>query len=399
MKILQTNNYGYIRGGSDRYFLDLSDLLQRNGHQVSYLVSANGKNVVDSRFAVRGFNVESPSLMDIPGFIYSPHAVAQLRRLIKHERPEVAHLHIYYGQITASILSVLKEYGIPVVQTLHEFKLLCPVSSMVRDGRLCEECADGSYWRAVWHRCNRGNLVRSLVTATESYVSNTLGARESIDHFIAVSDFLRGKMIEHGIPENKITTVHNFVRDDLFADNVDEGQYFLYFGRIEKIKGLETLLKAMAAMPDVDLYIVGSGDARQELEGSAVNMGLANIRFLGFKSGQELRDLIAGAIAIVSPSECNETFGLVLVESFSQCRPVIASRMGGMTEVVSDGEDGLLFDAGNVEQLVSALTWMDANRKNAVEMGRAGQAKVRRLFSAEKHYQEIMRVYQKVIGI
>jgi len=399
LRVLLINNYGYVRGGSDRCFIDTSELLLRNSHHVSYLVSSNDRNVVDSEYAVHGFNIDSPVPTDIPKYLYSINARHKLRELIRREHPDVAHLHIYYGQITASILSVLKEYGIPVVQTLHEYKLLCPVSSMVRDGRLCEECAEGSYWRAAWHRCNRGNLARSLVTATESYVSTTLGARTGIDHFIAVSDFLRGKMIEHGIPENKITTVHNFVRDDVLADNMDEGKYFLYFGRIEKIKGLGTLIKAMAAMSDVDLYIVGSGGARQELEDDVARMGLANVRFLGFKSGQELRGLIAGAIAIVAPSECNETFGLVLVESFAQCRPVIASRMGGMTEVVSDGEDGLLFDAGNVEQLVAALAWMAANRKQAVEMGRAGQAKVRRLFSAGKHYQEIIRVYQKVTGI
>lgn len=398
MNILQINNYGFVRGGSDRYFIDLSELLVRRGLSVTFLTSANTNNIVNSEFAVEGFDVASPSLSDIPSYLYSPHAIKQLRRLIEQARPDVAHLHIYYGQITASVLPVLKEYGIPVVQTLHEYKLLCPISTMVRDGRLCEVCAEGGFWRAAWYRCNRGSFARSMVTAVESYISEMLGARKSVDHFIAVSDFVRSKMVEHGIPENRITTVHNFVHDEVFADNDKEGRYFLYLGRIEKIKGLETLIEAMTALPDVDLYFVGTGDARQTLESKVLHMGLANVHFLGFKSGQDLRDLIAGSICVVNPSECFETFGLVLVESFAQCRPVIASRMGGMTEVVSDGNDGLLFEAGNMQELRAALAWMATHRQRAVEMGKAGQEKVRRLFSAEKHYEEIRQVYQKVVG-
>jgi glycosyltransferase involved in cell wall biosynthesis len=398
LRILLINNYGYVRGGSDRYFLDLSALLERNGHQLSYMVSTSDKNLIDSNYAVLGFSVESPSIADIPSFFYSRQAAAQLRRLIERERPDVAHLHIYYGQLTAAILPVLKEYGIPVVQTLHEYKLLCPVATMTRQGRECNACAGGDYWHAAWHRCNRGSLARSLVTAMEAYASDMLGARTDIDHFIAVSDFVRNKMIEHGIPQNKITTVHNFVRDEVFADNSNEGRYFLYFGRIEKIKGLETLLRAMTALPDVDLYVAGTGDAQQEMEQIAIQMGLANVHFLGFKTGQALRDLIAGAIAVVAPSEWNETFGLVLVESFAQCRPVIASRMGGMTEVVSDGDDGLLFEGGNVRELADAMAWMSSHRQRAVEMGKAGQAKVLRIFSEEKHYQDVMQVYREGVG-
>jgi glycosyltransferase involved in cell wall biosynthesis len=398
MNILQINNYGFVRGGSDRYFIDLSNLLISKGQNISYLISANDKNTINTQYAVNGFDVESPKLTDIPKFFYSSDAQRKLKVILKKNRPDLVHLHIYYGQITSSILSVLKQEKIPVVQTLHEYKLLCPISTMLRDGQLCETCADGGYWKTAWHRCNRGSFARSLVTAIESYISDVFGARNSIDHFIAVSDFVRGKMIDHGVPERKISVVHNFVRDEAFADNDNEGRYFLYFGRVEKIKGLESLIIAMADLPDVDLYVVGSGDARQELELMVCRMGFANIRFLQFKKKEELRELIAGAICVINPSVCFETFGLVLLESFAQSRPVIASRMGGMLEVVTDGEDGLLFEAGDVQQLTKALTWMAAHRRQAVEMGKAGQNKARSVFSADKHYKDIMQVYRKVIG-
>jgi glycosyltransferase involved in cell wall biosynthesis len=347
---------------------------------------------------MNGFDVESPSLRDIPKFFYSLDARRKLNKLIEHTHPDIAHLHIYYGQVTPSILSILKEHHIPVVQTLHEYKLLCPISSLTRNGIACELCSNGTFWHAVWHRCNRGSLPRSIITALEAYSSNMLSARSPIDHFIAVSDFVRNKMIEHGLPEEKITTVHNFVRDEVFLENDREGQYFLYFGRLEKIKGIKTLIRAMVGIQEVDLLIVGSGDEREQLECEARELALTNVHFLGFKAGQALTDLIAGAICIVAPSEWRETFGLVLVESFAQSRPVIASRMGGMTEVVTESVDGLLFDAGDVRQLREALHWMASHRQQAVAMGKAGLKKARRQFSADKYYTELMRVYRMAAG-
>jgi glycosyltransferase involved in cell wall biosynthesis len=398
VKVLQVNNYGYVRGGSDRYFLDLSQLLSQHDHQVSFLCSDDGRNVIDVPYAVPGFTIESPTVRDLPHFIFSPETRRRLEQLIDAERPDIAHLHIYYGQLTASIIGVLKKYDIPVVQTLHEYKLLCPIATMVRKGRICEECADGSYWRALWHRCNRGSFSRSLVTAVESYVAKGLGAKSAIDHFIAVSDFVRHKMIAHGIPQEKITTVHNFVRAEVFADNNEEGEYFLYFGRIESIKGLKTLIHAMAGVLDLELYVVGSGDAQAGLEHESERLGLTNVKFFGFKTGQELKDLIAGAICVVAPSEWYETFGLVLLESFAQGRPVIASRIGGMTELITHGVDGLLVEPGSVAQLTDALNWMASHRRQAIEMGREGQKKARANFSADKHYVDMMSVYQKVVG-
>jgi len=398
LRILQINNYGYVRGGSDRYFIDLGMVLSGAGHDVSYLVSRNAKNIVDSRFAVDGFNVESPSLLDIPSYIYSRNAVKQLRKLISSERPDIAHLHIYYGQITSSILKVLKDSGIPVVQTVHEYKLLCPISSMVRNGEFCDLCASGGYWRAAVYRCNRGQLLRSAITSVESYTSKWLGSHDKVDHFIAVSDFVRNKLVVNGIEENRVTTIHNFVRDDLFRLNESKGGYFLYIGRIEKAKGIGSLITAMASLPDMELLIAGVGEARVELETQVNEMGLSNVRFLGFKTSDELRGLIAGSICVVNPSESFETFGLVLVESFAQSRPVIASHIGGMSEVVTHDVDGFMVEPGNVVQLTSAMKQMAADPGKAIDMGRHGYLKAKQEFSSGSHYEKLMSLYTKVIS-
>ena len=397
MNVLQINNYGFVRGGSDRYFIDVCELLTDHNHNVSYLTSGDARNVIVSKHTVDGIDVVSPSFVDMTKFIYSRDAQRKIRAVIEQSRPDVAHLHIYYGQITPSIFPVLREYGIPVIQTLHEYKLFCPVATMTRNGDPCEECAHGNYWRAILHRCNRGNLARSLATAVESYTSRLMGSIDGIDHYIAVSDFVKRKALQFGIPEHKISTVYNFVRDGFFSDTPNEGRYFLYYGRLELIKGIATLIDAMASIPDIELYIVGTGEAEKELRNKTKQLRLDNIKFLGFKSGRDLTELISNSICVICPSEWNETFGLVILESFAQSRPVIASRMGGMTELVSEGKDGLLFEAGNASQLAESLIWMNSHRRQAVEMGVAGQIKARRFFSSQKHYEDLISIYKKVI--
>ena len=397
MNILQINNYGFIRGGSDRYFIDLSKLLVQQGHKVSYLTSANDKNIIDSLYAVKGFNVNSPFPWDIPGFVYSLDAKHKLRKLIEKEQPEIAHLHIYYGQITSSILPVLKKYNIPIVQTLHEYKLLCPVSTLIRHGQVCEECAKGNYLKAIIHRCNRDSFTRTAAVVLEAYISKLFGSISSIDHFIAVSDFVRAKMIQYGIPSSKITRVYNFVRDDLFFENNQKGDYFLYYGRIEIIKGVRTLINAMKRLKDVELYIVGSGEALDELKKYVALSGQDNIRFLGFKTGKELERIIDGSICVVVPSEWNETFGLTVIEAFARSKPVIVSDMGALPEIVTNSVDGFIFKSGDIEQLHDKLLWMAYHRNEAIEMGLMGYKKAINMFSSKRHYEEIMKIYKKLI--
>jgi glycosyltransferase involved in cell wall biosynthesis len=398
MRVLQINNYGYVRGGSDRYYIDLGRMLSSYGHEVYYMTADNPENIVDSTYAVKGINIYSPRFKDLIKFFYSFNARKVIKDIIKTKKPQIAHLHIYYGQITSSILPVLKKYDIPIVQTLHEYKLLCPVSTLIRRGRLCEKCADGNFLNAIIYRCNRGSLARTTIVVLEAYISRLLGAVTSVNHFIAVSDFVRTKMIKYGIPSSKITTVYNFIRDDLFFENNLKGEYFLYYGRIEMIKGVKTLINAMKRLKDVELFIVGSGEAEEELKRYVALSGQKNIRFLGFKTGKELERLIDGSICVIVPSECNETFGLTVVESFARCRPVIVSDMGALPEIVTDGVDGFIFKAGDVEQLHEKLQWMAQHRNEAIDMGVMGFKKALNRFSSKRHYEEIMKIYNREIN-
>ncbi len=391
-------NY-HIRGGSERYQFALAQLLHHYGHQVIPFAAEHPKNEITpwSKYFPIRIDFEQPTPKDLLEFVYSRSAALSMESLLCDHQIDLAHLHIYYGQLTASILSPLKKADVPIVQTLHEYKIVCPVYTLLSDGNICQACNGHAFWQATLKRCNRGSLSRSILSTVESYVSKMLGSVSKIDHFIAVSYFQREKLIELGLPSDKVTTVHNFIDASDYQPSTALGEYFLYFGRLEQSKGLLTLIEAASLIKDTPLLIVGDGTARPKLEKLIQERELNHISLLGFKHTPELQKLIRHSICTITPSQWYETFGLTLIESFAHGRPVIASRIGGMTEIVTDGIDGYLVHPGDVEQLRERMLWMAEHLTQAREMGLAGRRRVETHFSSENHYQKLISVYQKVL--
>jgi glycosyltransferase involved in cell wall biosynthesis len=391
-------NY-YIRGGSEQYQFALSQLLHHHGHQVIPFATEHPKNQVTpwSKYFPKRVNFEQPTPKDLLKFVYSKSAALAIQNLLKEHKVDLAHLHIYYGQLTTSILTPLKKADIPIVQTLHEYKIVCPVYTLLSDGKICQACNGHAFWQATLKRCNRGSLSRSILSTLESYVSTMLGSVNKIDHFIAVSHFQRKKLIELGLPDDKVTTVHNFIDASDYQPSTVLGEYFLYFGRLEQSKGIFTLIEAASSIKDTPLLIVGDGTVRSEVEKLIREKELNHISLLGFKHNQELDKLIRRSICTITPSQWYETFGLTLIESFAHGRPVIASRIGGMSEIITDGIDGYLVSPGDAEQLRERMVWMAEHSTQAIEMGLAGRHKVETYFNSKIHYQNLMNVYQKVL--
>ncbi|MEM7591698.1 MAG: glycosyltransferase family 4 protein [Cyanobacteria bacterium P01_A01_bin.83] len=398
--ILNAGQNYHIHGGSDRYQFILSNLLHQHGHCVIPFAADSPKNESTpwSRYFAPEVNFASPTLIDLLRFIYSKPAESAIKNLIEDVPIDIAHLHIYYGKLTASILEPLRQARVPIIQTLHEYKIVCPVYTLISDGEICQACQGKNFWHAMRKRCNRGSLSRSMLSSMESYVSRAFGSISKIDHFITVSHFQRKKMIELGIPAEKLTTVHNFIDTSEIEPNYRPGEYLLYFGRLEDYKGIFTLVEAASTLKNVPLLIVGDGEARFELEKVIEKRNLQHIKLLGFKQKDELLPLIRNSICTIAPSEWYETFGFTLVESFAHGRPVIASRIGGMTEIVTDTVDGYLVSPGNVEELQSRMLWMATHRHKAVEMGLAGRLKVETKFCPELHYEKILSLYQKILS-
>jgi glycosyltransferase involved in cell wall biosynthesis len=397
MRILNISQNFHIRGGSDRYFFALTNLLVRHGHEVIPFAAAHVRNEATMwrKYFPEAADFERPGAGDVGRFIYSREAAKNITRIIDEHRPDVAHLHIYYGKLTASILAPLKRAGIPIVQTLHEYKLICPVYTLVSGGQICEACHGHQFWQALPRRCNRGSLARTALSTVEAYVSRALGALREVDHFIAVSDFVREKMIEHGVPAERISTVLNFVEGDGSA-LTPPGDYFLYAGRVEAIKGVHTLIGA-AGPVGLPLKIAGTGAAEQQVRDLIAQNGWDSIEMLGFLSSEELVRAIRGSLCTIVPSQWYEPLALAALESFAQGRAVIASEIGGLPEVVRHQQTGTLVAPGDQLALREAMLWMQQNPQAAAAFGEAGYLSLKVRHGPEQHYHQLMEIYSSLL--
>ena len=398
-RILQVSNNHFVAGGSDRYYFELTKALRNSGCSVDEFAARDSRN---EESEVAGFFpeaavIEDARARDLPRYLYSRSARLSLCRLIRERPVDIAHLHIFYGRLTASILRPLVDSGIPIVQTLHEYKLICAVYTCQRSGQSCEACGGSKYWNAVRYRCNRGSLVRSLASSVESYVSKALGTHDAVDHYIAVSHFQRQRMLANKIcAPDQISTIHNFVDPEALRPNSEAGRYALYFGRLEKLKGMDTLLAAAKRIPDVTLKIVGSGAYRLACEAHIRNDGLDNVELIDFLDGEQLFDTIRGSFCTVLPAEWYENCPMSVLESLALGKAVIGTDIGGIPELIIDGEDGFVVPVRDSAALANAIERLAGDAKLAKAMGEAGRAKIEQQFSPAAHVAQVRAVYEKV---
>ena len=391
MRILQISHNHHIVGGSDRVFFETSALLARAGHNVIPFCLSSPKDIPTpwSTYFPKGAATAHPRARDTARYFYNLEARRCLERLLDDVgQIDVAHLHIYHGKLTPAILSVLRSRGIPIVQTLHEYKLACPVYTMQRHGMNCQTCVEGTVLSSIRHRCKDGSLVKSTVMAAEMMLSRMLGDVRLIDGFICVSDFQRDIMIRTGLPAAKLTTAHNFVAPTAGPTLPGHEDYLLYMGRIERLKGVPTLLEA-AAKTGQRLVIAGEGSWQSDLAAQIGNH--PNVTYLGFQDGAALAKLVALSKAVVVPSEWYENCPMSVLEAKAAGRPVVAAKIGGIPELVRDNIDGFLFRPGEVEDLCNALKRLDAaSHENLCANAVADAA---RRFSAKSHLSALMQIY------
>lgn len=408
MRVLNVNKFYRLVGGSERYYFDLANLLTSRGHQVipfSMLYSHNRETPYNKYF-VSYLDYNQISLRNIlrlgpkivGKMVYSLESKRQIEKLIKDTKPDIAHIHMIDHQISPSILDSLKKLGIPMVQTLHEYKLICPNYRLYieRKKEICERCKGGRYYNTVVHRCLKDSMLGSFLASFAMYVHKMLKVYEkNIDTFIVPSRFARDKMLEFGVDPKKLVFLPYMVDTESFSPNYSHSNYFLYFGRLSKEKGLFTLLHAMKNFRNSLLYVVGSGELEDELTAFLEQNGMDNVKLMGYKTGEELRSLIREARFVVVPSEWYETFGLTIVESFACGKPVIGADIGGITELINP-ETGLLFQPGNSEDLTEKIEYFLSHPSLLKEMGLKARQFVHTNLSPTKHYEKIMSLYRKL---
>lgn len=408
MNVLMANSYHYPRAGAEQVFLSEMALLRDRGHMVvpfsmqhpANLSSAYSEYFV-SNVDFRGYGSARPSIRSgiqvASRVLYSLETRSKLTALLRDYNPHVAHLHNIQHHLSPSLIDVLSKRGIPLVWTMHDYELICPNTHLVSRGHVCEMCKGRRYYMAVCKRCKKDSLLPSILATCVAYFQEVfLRIRERIDLFIAPSRFLRDKMIEFGLPGDKIVHISNFVDASHFDPDYGDDGYFVCASRLDPEKGIETLVRAAIKSPKVQLRVLGEGTLRGNLEAMVEQCGVDNIRFLGFRTGEELTRLIAGSLAVVLPSEWYENNPIAVLEAFSLGKPVVGSRIGGIPELIDDGVDGLLFSAGDTEDLRNRMEYLLANPAVRRSMGRNARQKVETSYGPQLHYQRLMEAYSQV---
>ena len=340
-------------------------LLEEHGHEVVYFtlkwkanrLSPYCKYFPESKETRRG---PLRQLKNMINYFYHFEAAKKIEQLVQDEHPDIAHIHLMWGQITPSIFPVLRRYGIPILFTVHDYRIVCPAYTF-RDGRgrICEECRGRHFYHCFTHRCCKGSRAMSAVMAAEQYFRNAFfNPAKYIDGFVYVSNFAKEMQEKYmqAVKAKPNITLYNFstsIAEEPKA--MPQERYFMFFGRLSYEKGVMTLLRSFKDLPHCRLKIVGTGPKEGELRAFARDNGMQNVAFLGYKTGKELTDLVSNAYFVVVPSEWYENNPMTVIESYSVGTPVIGARIGGIPEIVIDGITGYQFESGNADDLREKL--------------------------------------------
>ena len=406
MKILMAHKFYYYGGGADKYFLDLASLMENHGHQVVPLSMRHPRNL-KSEFSdyfvsrwdadAKGFTTKVRNALRM---IHSFEAASAIKRLIADTKPDIAHLHHIYHQLSSSILYPLADAGVPVVQTVHDYKLVCPNYKLFnpRTSSACDKCSGHAYYHAIFERCLQDSVLSGMLGCAESYWTLISGVyNKRVSRFTVSNDHLKGKLLSYGIPAERIDILPNFIDLNAYDPRYSSDGYALYFGRISTEKGLPTLIEAMKRLPCMTLKIVGDGPQLGALQAYVRENSLDNVQFLGPAWDEDLKPILAGAMFVVVPPIWPENSPFVIYQSFAAGKPVIGSFVGGIPDLIDDGENGLLFEARDTDGLAEKMRLLASRPDLLEEMGRKARSKAEREYDPQVHYETMMSIYERVL--
>lgn len=404
MKILQVNKFNYIRGGAEKYFIEISKELEKIGHQVALFSMHHPKNnpSIWSKYFISRISFNEAKLRDriiTPGrILYSLEAKRKFKKIIQDFKPDIIHIHNIYHQISPSILSIAKKYNIPVIMHLHDYKLVCPNYQLFVDDKICYRCHGGKYYNCLKHKCFKKSFWQSFLATIEMYLHHKILKiyKKNITYFIAPSEFMKNTVVNFGWDKNKIKVIYNFSEkmNDKISDKI--GDYGLYFGRLSREKGIAILIQALSLADKKNkLKIIGTGPEENNLKQLVKDLKLfKRVEFLGYKSGQELQDIIKEARLVYLPSTWNENMPLTLLESLNLRKVVVASKTGGLPELIKDKETGFLFENGNIKELAKVID--NSYDYDLIKMGSKAKESIENL-RVEKHLIQLLDVYNNVL--
>jgi glycosyltransferase involved in cell wall biosynthesis len=388
MKVLLVHNSYQQPGGEDIVFEQERQLLTREGHTVITYQRSN--NDINDYSVLKRLDL-------LKTVVWATEPRLQLIQLLNREKPDLVHVHNTFLLISPSIYSACQEVGVPVVQTLHNYRLFCPTATFFRDGHVCEECVDHDLSRSIAHGCYRHSRAATAAVVLMLSVHRQRHTwTEGVNSYIALTEFARDRFLEGGLPADKLFVKPNFVHPDPGLPAETRGSYALFVGRLSPEKRVSTVLAAWTHIRSrMPLLVLGGGPERVELEKEALQRGLSGVTFHGQLSREQTLAAMRQARFLVFSSEWYENFPVTLAESFASGLPVICSRLGAMEEIVEDGRTGLHFTPGDSNDLAQKVDWAWSHPERMQMMGKEARREYEAKYTAEKNYPILMNIYEE----
>lgn len=382
-KVLIVHNYYQIPGGEDAVVENERNLLLDNGHEVVLYTRHNDE--------IKSRRILGKLLLPFET-IFSFKTYKEVKKKIRTEKIDIVHVHNTLPLVSPSVYYAARHCKVPVVQTIHNFRLLCPGATLARDNNICEECIEKSLISAIKHRCYRGSIKHSLIVVITLGVHRLIGTYKKIDRYISLTEFNKNK-IANLVDDTKIFVKPNFVYDKKEKFEYENCEYFLYIGRIDKTKGVEFLLNSWKELKEYKLIIAGSGPYEKEAHEFIKKNGLNNVIMLGHVSKEEVNKLIDKCRAVVVTSQWYEPFGMVVIEAFERGKTVVAGNIGALSSIVIDSYNGILFEYNNKDEFIEKINTLQSDEL-VYNLSKAARESYTKNYNESINYQMILKIYK-----
>ena len=400
MKILLVNKFHYLNGGSEKYYFELGKLLKKHGNEVAYFSMEDDRNIRtgDKEFFVKKIDLNYGSKLKALDVIYSKDNYKKMEEAIKEFRPDVIHFNNFQRQLSASVVEAGWNAKIPMIFTAHDMEAVCPNKDMLYNGRICDDCITKGYMSCIKKKCIKNSKLKSILGVIEMKYYKLHSIYEKFNYIVSPSEFMKRCLLDGGVKNQNIEVIHNF-SNATNCNNEINGDYIFYFGRISKEKGIFNLISAVKKCDEVKLLIAGTGPEEEKIKKYIKeNKMESRVVLLGYLNQDEIRERIEKCRFVVIPSIWYENCPYSIIETLEIGKPIIASEIGGIPEIVENEKNGLLYRYDSVDDLADKINELYYNQEKINKMKEASKNKFKMEHTEDVYYQKIMKVYRKAMG-
>lgn len=401
LKILLVNKFHYLKGGSEKYYFELAELLKERGHEVAFFSMRDKRNIRTNfkEYFVDEIDLNNGSKLKALEVIYSKKNRKEMEKALDDFKPDIVHLNNFQRQLSASIIDPIKKRNIPIVFTAHDVQAICPAITMLDSkNKVCERCIKGKYLNCIKGKCIKTSLLKSFLGAIEGYYYRIKNIYNKFDYIITPSEFYKKQFENDGIDSKKIMAIHNCIKTEEYNIELEDEGYALYLGRLSEEKGILNLIKAFSNLEYGTLHIAGEGPEKDKIEEIVKERNLSDrIILLGFLDKEQVKEEIRKCRFVVVPSMWYENCSYSILETLTIGKPVIGSRIGGIPELVKDNENGFTFMYNDIKELTEKMKILFENKKLAQQFGEKAKTESKFEFNSNKYIDEIEKIYEKIL--